>query len=62
MRAVKRVETCRRELGRKKDLAEGGGSSSTADLTHFDNEIKFRQLQDASKTMLQASSLSMSRF
>ena len=56
-RAFKRVETCRRELGRKKAVKEDGGSGSMADLAHIDNEIMFRQLQDASKTMLQAGSL-----
>ncbi len=56
-RAVKRVETCRKELSRKKALKEGAGSSSMAELAHIDNEILFRQLQDASKTMLHASSL-----
>ncbi|EIE25223.1 hypothetical protein COCSUDRAFT_61461 [Coccomyxa subellipsoidea C-169] len=43
VRAVKRVETCRKELSRKKALKEGAGSSSMAELAHIDNEILKQQ-------------------
>lgn len=59
-RAVKRVDTCRKELGRKRALQEESGGSSMPELAHFDNEIMFRRLQDANKTMLQACSVHIS--